>query len=222
MQQLQLQVFLAKCLQASHILIWEAYPILPDKSWQAPSDWMRSVCELSFSGVSTDVLWIWLGHSGTCPEATLALPWLFALNHYRAKRWIMTPVSGLMDSAAGFLQGPLCICLHLFLNSDQLLLLCILSCLMICAVWHLFAWCYMNKSLFTFWPQFAAQQRAEIFCGKSLNFLIFNHLYNFYFTYLPTRVLEPRNMDSKLFCSTNRPSAKQPSHKAKWKVFFVN
>lgn len=63
------------------------YPILPGRSPQAPSDWMRSVCELPSSGQVPRRCTIgcksglWLGHSRTVtyPEDTPALSWLYAL-----------------------------------------------------------------------------------------------------------------------------------------------
>ena len=93
-QQLQLPVFLSKYLQALLTWIWAVYPIVPGRSSQAPSDWMEGVCELLSSGLCTDVLWGlslgfgWAtqGQSETCPKATLALSWLYALGHCHAER----------------------------------------------------------------------------------------------------------------------------------------
>ena len=86
--------FLGKSLQVLHTRINLG------RSSQVPSDWMARVCELSFSGLSTDGLWGlslgfgWAsqGQSETCPEATLALSWLSSSGYCRAERWNISPV----------------------------------------------------------------------------------------------------------------------------------
>lgn len=77
-----------------HTWISAAWPGLPGRSFQVPSDWMGSLCEGPSSGLSTDELWGlsldfgWASQeqSETGPEATPLLFWLFASGHYPAGR----------------------------------------------------------------------------------------------------------------------------------------
>lgn len=77
-QELQVWVLLGKFLQVLKHLV---DPILYGRSPQAPSDWMGSVCVLTSSDISTDVLWGLIlgsdlatqGQSDSYPKATPVL-----------------------------------------------------------------------------------------------------------------------------------------------------
>lgn len=91
------------------------YIVLSGRYSQVPSNWKGNVCELPFSGLSTEVLLgLSLGFDWTTQGQSRDLPWLHASSCCYAERWSTAPVWGHVHSGAAFLQRPLCIWLHSF------------------------------------------------------------------------------------------------------------